>query len=223
MVKDVRPGISSSSPSNLIPLGDTLFFTANDGTNGTELWKSDGTEAGTTLAVELSPGSVSTSFVNNSFRAAGDKVFFVATPSGGVRQLFVSDGTLAGTESIFTSTSINNLTVTDSFLYFSSGNDLYAVPLFETLTPGDFDGDGDVDGADFVAWQTNYPKPSGASLAEGDANGDGKVDGADFAVWQDSFSSTPNGGSSPVPEPSTALLTLTAVVLLCTRRGWGKK
>src|SRR5262249_1660109 len=31
--------------------------------------------------------------------------------------------------------------------------------------PGDFDGDNDVDGADFVAWQTNFPKASGATLA----------------------------------------------------------
>jgi hypothetical protein len=30
-----------------------------------------------------------------------------------------------------------------------------------TLAQGDADGDGDVDGADFVAWQTNFPFPPG--------------------------------------------------------------
>ena len=49
---------------------------------------------------------------------------------------------------------------------------------------GDFTGDGKVNGADFLAWQQNFPKTSGATLAEGDANGDGKVMGADFLAWQ---------------------------------------
>jgi hypothetical protein len=74
------------------------------------------------------------------------------------------------------------------------------------LVPGDFDGDGDVDGADFVAWQTNFPTASGATLADGDADGDGDVDGADFVVWQTNFPFTPGPGASPVPEPSALSL-----------------
>src|SRR5262249_3722491 len=57
--------------------------------------------------------------------------------------------------------------------------------IFVTATTphaGDFDSDGDVDGADFVAWQSNFPKASGATRADGDADGDGDVDGADFVV-----------------------------------------
>ena len=38
-------------------VGDTLFFAANDGVHGTELWKSDGTEAGTVLVKDINPGS----------------------------------------------------------------------------------------------------------------------------------------------------------------------
>jgi hypothetical protein len=72
--------------------------------------------------------------------------------------------------------------------------------------PGDFDFDGDVDGADFVAWQTSFPKASGATLAKGDADGDGDVDGADFAIWQTNFPDTLGPGSSPVPEPGAWLL-----------------
>jgi hypothetical protein len=70
-----------------------------------------------------------------------------------------------------------------------------------TAHPGDFDSDGDVDGADFVAWQTNFPKETGATLAQGDADADGDVDGADFVVWQTNFPFTPGPGASPVPEP----------------------
>lgn len=73
---------------------------------------------------------------------------------------------------------------------------------------GDFDGDGDVDGADFVAWQTNFPKLSDATKAHGDDDGDGDVDGADFDAWQNSFPSA--AGLTPVPEPGALLLTLLA-------------
>lgn len=218
LVKDIRPGLSSGDPQGMIDFNGTLFFRANNGTNGIELWKSDGTEAGTVLAAELSPGSASTTFANDSFRVVGDKMFFVATPTGSLPRLFVTDGTSAGTESLFTAASIANLTVSGSYLYFTSGDSLFSMPLFDALTPGDFDGDGDVDGADFVAWQTNFPTQSGASRADGDANGDDKVDGADFAVWQDSFSSAAGGGTSPVPEPNTALIALTAAALLAAGR-----
>jgi hypothetical protein len=80
-----------------------------------------------------------------------------------------------------------------------------------TLHAGDFDGDGDVDGADFVSWQTNFPKSTGATLAQGDADSDGDVDGADFVVWQTNFPFTPSPGlASAVPEPSGMALALAA-------------
>lgn len=85
---------------------------------------------------------------------------------------------------------------------------------------GDFDGDGDVDGADFVVWQTNFPMASGASPGTGDADGDEDVDGADFAAWQDGFPS--GAGASPVPEPQAALL-LGIGGLFALLRRWGKE
>jgi ELWxxDGT repeat protein len=38
------------------PAGE-LFFVANDGVHGTELWQSDGTEEGTVLVADISPNS----------------------------------------------------------------------------------------------------------------------------------------------------------------------
>lgn len=47
-VKDIRIGISSSYPDNLVVLNSTtMIFQASDSTTSTQLWKTDGTEAGT--------------------------------------------------------------------------------------------------------------------------------------------------------------------------------
>jgi hypothetical protein len=87
------------------------------------------------------------------------------------------------------------------------------------LQPGDFNGDGNVDGDDFVIWQNNFPKSSEATLAMGDADGDGDVDGADFVVWQTNFPFTPGGGTSPVPEPASIILaSLGGIVALARHR-----
>jgi hypothetical protein len=100
-----------------------------------------------------------------------------------------------------------------------NGFELHAV----TAIPGDFDGDGDVDGADFVTWQTHFPTETGATLAGGDADADGDVDGADFAAWQTSFPFEPGPGSSPVPEPAAWLLCCLAIpVLMRVRRRTGQ-
>jgi hypothetical protein len=77
-----------------------------------------------------------------------------------------------------------------------------------TAIPGDFDSDGDVDGADFVAWQTNFPKATGAVLSEGDADADADVDGADFVVWQTNFPFPSGSGVVSVPEPNGFLASL---------------
>ncbi|BBO34415.1 hypothetical protein [Lacipirellula parvula] len=60
----------------------------------------------------------------------------------------------------------------------------------------DFNGDGIVDGADFLAWQRNF----GATVpprTSGDANGDGAVDGDDLNVWRDQFGSPPPAIAAP--------------------------
>ncbi len=57
------------------------------------------------------------------------------------------------------------------------------------LTPASFDGDGDVDGQDFLIWQLNFGTMSGATFSQGDADLDGDVDGQDFLIWQLNFGS----------------------------------
>jgi hypothetical protein len=57
----------------------------------------------------------------------------------------------------------------------------------ETPPPSaDFDGDGDVDGRDFLAWQRGFGT-SGATQGDGDADHDEDVDGDDLGVWQEQY------------------------------------
>ena len=42
---------------SLIAVGNTLFMAANDGTNGFELWKSDGTASGTVMVKDINSGT----------------------------------------------------------------------------------------------------------------------------------------------------------------------
>ena len=54
LVKDIWP-TGSYIPRNLANVNGTLFFAANDGLNGLELWKSDGTEVGTVMVKDVGP------------------------------------------------------------------------------------------------------------------------------------------------------------------------
>lgn len=94
-------------------------------------------------------------------------------------------------------------------------------PLAAAPLPGDFNGDGSVDGADLAAWKQHFGAASGATLAQGDANGDGAVNGSDFLVWQRNVTAgattaTPN--AAPVPEPATAWLLLAGGLALAAGR-----
>lgn len=53
MVKDIVPGAGDGFKSDIIISSNILYFTAFGGPGGINIWKSDGTETGTTLAVDL--------------------------------------------------------------------------------------------------------------------------------------------------------------------------
>jgi hypothetical protein len=77
-----------------------------------------------------------------------------------------------------------------------------------TETPAvdaDFDGNGAVDGADFLIWQRGSGVAGG--LNQGDANIDGVVDSADLEIWKAQFGGVAaTGAIGAVPEPAAALL-----------------
>ncbi|QEG33553.1 hypothetical protein [Bythopirellula goksoeyrii] len=108
------------------------------------------------------------------------------------------------------------------FLGITYGPNDITVDLLQTAY-ADFDGDLDVDIADYIAWSFNYGSV-GVSHAQGDADLDGDVDGNDFLIWQRQvgtvFSLNPSITPSNVPEPSAiGLLVITFILCSEGRRG----
>jgi ELWxxDGT repeat protein len=94
MVKDIRPGVTGSRPTEFTELAGKLVFVANDGVHGSEIWISDGTEAGTVMVKDIHPsGSADPSQLTRS----GNAVFFVANDGVHAYELWKTDGTAAGT------------------------------------------------------------------------------------------------------------------------------
>ncbi|MCF8239544.1 MAG: T9SS type A sorting domain-containing protein [Saprospiraceae bacterium] len=101
LVKNIQPGTGSSLQyyeNGMIDYGDVLLFAADDGTNGVELWISDGTEGGTTLLMDINPGAPGSECKN--FYHLGDKVIFQAKTAMNGDELWITDGTPAGTHII---------------------------------------------------------------------------------------------------------------------------
>ncbi|MGH9363126.1 MAG: ELWxxDGT repeat protein, partial [Thermoanaerobaculia bacterium] len=78
-------------------LGATLYFSADDGIHGQELWCSDGTAAGSWMVKDLCPGSCSGFRQFDEIVALGSALLLVANDGAHGRELWRSDGTAAGT------------------------------------------------------------------------------------------------------------------------------
>ena len=107
----------------------------------------------------------------------------------------------------------------DLFITYAGG-DGNDVVLFTKGFSADFDGDGDVDGADMLVWQRNVGKVN-PKAGDGDADGDHDVDHADLVALQSQFGSKfpAVAALQAAPEPTGAvLLACAAPMALAMRR-----
>jgi ELWxxDGT repeat protein len=106
LVKDINPSIGLGTFhynfSDFTVFNGALYFQADDGVNGFELWKSDGTAAGTAMLKDINTAAGAGSFPTD-FTVFKGALYFSAGDdrSGGddqsSRKLWKTDGTAAGT------------------------------------------------------------------------------------------------------------------------------
>ena len=177
LVKDIRTDVYAgpngsyaygSNPRYLTDVNGTLFFVANDGIHGAELWQSDGTVAGTMLVKDINPGSDAYVGPRNLVNVNGT-LFFTADDGTNGRELWKSNGTELGTvmvRDIFTgsarpdgdvpnSSQPSNLINVDGTLFFNADDGVHGSELWQS--------DGSTTGTVLVkdinpgAAETSYP------------------------------------------------------------------
>ncbi|PKL36549.1 hypothetical protein CVV38_01450 [Candidatus Peregrinibacteria bacterium HGW-Peregrinibacteria-1] len=140
LVKDIYPGVGSSNPGSFISHNGLLFFVADDGTNGRELWRSDGTIGGTYMVKDIYPGSGGS--FPGEFTVYNNLLFFVATDDNGVafgsdQGLWVTDGSSQNTVKVKNvnsagNDSVSNLIVANGLLFFKADNGANGQELWVT-------------------------------------------------------------------------------------------
>ncbi len=132
LVRDVfsgsASGVSASSTLRFGNSGDVVLFTGNDGVTGRQLWKSDGTSAGTSLVHRTNTATENMNIGTGNFVMLGATAYFTADNPVYGRELWKSDGTANGTQLVAdiaagSSASVpSNLTVVGNLLFFSAFN-----------------------------------------------------------------------------------------------------
>jgi len=107
-----------------VAMGGAVYFAADDGKSGNELWRSDGTAAGTYLLKDIATGSAASN--PSQLTVAGSQLYFAANDGVHGQEVWTSDGTPAGThllQDIFpgaTGSSPQNLLTVDGILFFEA-------------------------------------------------------------------------------------------------------
>ncbi|MFY0563568.1 ELWxxDGT repeat protein [Archangium lansingense] len=102
LLRDIRSG-QDDTPSDcgsLVAVGNTVYFSNESASTGSELWKSDGTVGGTVLVKDVLPGPDGSA--PYTFGELEGSLFFTSRGGTQRRELWKTDGTPTGTVRLFT-------------------------------------------------------------------------------------------------------------------------
>jgi ELWxxDGT repeat protein len=122
--------------SEMVAIGPNLFFSADDGTNGKELWISDGSPTGTQMLKDIFPGGNGSQIQN--LIIYNSNLYFRADDGVHGSELWKSDGTTSGTimlKDIYPGavpSYPDGLAVSGSTLYFSAYDVMHGNELWQT-------------------------------------------------------------------------------------------
>ena len=240
----------ASTPTDLVTMGGFTYFVADNGANGMELWRSDGTQAGTTLVKDICGGAC------NSWPyqltvvplAGGERLFFAADNGVDGYELWKSDGTTAGTVMVKNisgtgSAEVDLLTVVGNELFFRVKDEVAGRELWKSdgtaagtvMVKDIFTGNGNSTPSDLVAmggtlFFSALDNPLGRELWKSNGTAAGTVAVKDInpgggrhrvppgsARWEATSSSSPTRGPVTVREETWQR---SRRVRGCSRRGF---
>jgi ELWxxDGT repeat protein len=173
LVADLNTAPASSDPEQSVSVNGLTYFVADDGLHGREIWRTDGTPAGTRLVRDIAPGTDSGSPL--LLGAAGDRVYFEV-----YGQLWQTDP-LTGASTVYTSdgnyyygglSPRSGVALGDDF-YAVGQNGLYRIHDGASTRLSDL-GSGYIEGIEIVAAGSNLyvlTKNAGLWISDGTAEG----------------------------------------------------
>ncbi|MCA8957241.1 MAG: hypothetical protein KDC87_14290 [Planctomycetes bacterium] len=94
-VLDIQPGIGSSNPKSLINYRNIIYFIADDGQHGAELWRTDGSGSNTWMIKDINPGTGAG--ILGQLYCTNATLFFVGSEPTTGAEPWISNGTESGT------------------------------------------------------------------------------------------------------------------------------
>ena len=218
----IATGSLTTNPLGATPAGWTLLDDF-DSYAGPELYTGMATltvegdlamQAGATISLDIAKNAADALLgdkivINSDFDAGGSILDVLldgassALTAGDSFDLFDFGGLVTGTFGTMNLPTLSGLAWDTSDLLIGG-----TITVISSSQPGDFDQDGDVDGADFILWQQN------TSIG-------------DLQDWKDNYGWTASApasapAGSAVPEPTSALLLALGLIGLCGRRSTRK-
>ena len=167
LVADIN-ALPAPAPGPVVAVGDVAYFAHDDSAHGLELWKTDGTPAGTTLVTDLRPGPAGSQ--PTLLGSAAGRAMFMVDDGAGAQTLYASDGTPGGTVPLHSfSPADHGVTLSNVIPVGAAGFFTVDSPLDKQLWKTDGSPAGTVPVKTFEPF--NYPASGPSTLTGIDAGG----------------------------------------------------